>query len=164
MFVYCYTEGFLVWKQIQSQPKGIIRIFLAKSSKLFKKSYVLTYSLIWLCRKDVKVNQRSLFVPSWYYSTTQCYISSFNAVDPFVQESRFLKIFLKYICMAIMLIMWPGPFEQIRVLSCPGRSTWNVVTSGPVVCWKVVEIIILWECYVPLWVQVERMILTSCTH
>ena len=35
--------------------------------------------------------------------------------------------------MAAILVMWPGPFEQLFVPSIPGGYIWNLVTIGPVV-------------------------------
>ena len=35
--------------------------------------------------------------------------------------------------MAVMLVMWPGPFEQLFVPPTPGGYIWNLVTIGPVV-------------------------------
>ena len=35
--------------------------------------------------------------------------------------------------MAAILVMWPGPFEQLFVLPIPGGYIWNFVTIGLVV-------------------------------
>ena len=35
--------------------------------------------------------------------------------------------------MAAILVMWPGPFEQLFVPPTPGGYIWNLVTIGPVV-------------------------------
>ena len=35
--------------------------------------------------------------------------------------------------MAAILVMWPGPFEQLFVPLTPGGFIWNLVTIGPVV-------------------------------
>ena len=34
--------------------------------------------------------------------------------------------------MAAILVMWPGPFEQIFVLPSHGDSIWNLASIGPV--------------------------------
>ena len=47
-------------------------------------------------------------------------------------EEDFLR-FLPYMGMAAILVMWPGPFEQILVPLIPGGYIWNLVTIGPVV-------------------------------
>ena len=47
-------------------------------------------------------------------------------------EEDFLR-FLPYMGMAAMLVMWPGPFEQLFVPLIPGGYIWNLVTIGPVV-------------------------------
>ena len=41
--------------------------------------------------------------------------------------------FLPYMGMAAMLVMWPGPFEQLFVPKSPRGYIWNLVTIGPVV-------------------------------
>ena len=41
--------------------------------------------------------------------------------------------FLPYMGMVAMLIMWPGPFEQLFVPPTPADYMWNLVTIGPVV-------------------------------
>ena len=35
--------------------------------------------------------------------------------------------------MAVILIMWPGPFEQALVPPSRGGSTWNLASNGLVV-------------------------------
>ena len=35
--------------------------------------------------------------------------------------------------MAAILVMWPGPFEQIFVPQSHGDSIWNLASIGPVV-------------------------------
>ena len=35
--------------------------------------------------------------------------------------------------MAAILVMWPGPFEQLFIPPTPGGYIWNLVTIGPVV-------------------------------
>ena len=45
-------------------------------------------------------------------------------------EEDFFR-FLPYMGMAAMLVMWPGPFEQLFVPKVPGGSIWNLVTIGP---------------------------------
>ena len=47
-------------------------------------------------------------------------------------EEDFLR-FLPYMGMAAILVMWPGPFEQLFVPPTPGGYIWNLVTIGPVV-------------------------------
>ena len=47
-------------------------------------------------------------------------------------EEDFLR-FLPYMGMAAILVMWPGPFEQLFVPPTPGGYIWNLVTTGPVV-------------------------------
>ena len=48
------------------------------------------------------------------------------------EEEDFLR-FLPYMGMAAILVMWPGPFEQLFVPPIPGDYIWNLVTIGPVV-------------------------------
>ena len=38
--------------------------------------------------------------------------------------------------MAAILVMWPGPFEQIFVPPSHGDSIWNLASIGPVVSEK----------------------------
>ena len=38
--------------------------------------------------------------------------------------------------MAAILVMWPGPFEQIFVPPSHGDSIWNLASIGPVVLEK----------------------------
>ena len=47
-------------------------------------------------------------------------------------EEDFLR-FLPYMSMAAMLVMWPGPFEQLFFPKGPGGCIWNSVAIGPVV-------------------------------
>ena len=47
-------------------------------------------------------------------------------------EEDFLR-FLPYMGMAAMLVMWPGPFEQLFFPKGPGGCIWNLVAIGPVV-------------------------------
>ena len=47
-------------------------------------------------------------------------------------EEDFLR-FLPYMGMAAILVMWPGPFEQLFVPPTPGGYIWNLDTTGPVV-------------------------------
>ena len=49
------------------------------------------------------------------------------------EEDFLKKIFLPYMGMAAILVMWPGPFEQVFVPLIPGGYIWNLVTIGPVV-------------------------------
>ena len=35
--------------------------------------------------------------------------------------------------MAAILVMWPGPFEQLFVPPPQGGSTWNLASIGPVI-------------------------------
>ena len=39
--------------------------------------------------------------------------------------------FLLYMGIAAVLVMWPGPFEQLFVPPTPGGYIWNLVTIGP---------------------------------
>ena len=45
-------------------------------------------------------------------------------------EEDFLR-FLPYMGMAAILVMWPGPFEQLFVPPTPGGYIWNLVTIDP---------------------------------
>ena len=35
--------------------------------------------------------------------------------------------------MAVILVMWPGPFEQTFVTPSHGDSRWNLASIGPVI-------------------------------
>ena len=38
--------------------------------------------------------------------------------------------------MAVILVMWPGPFEQTFIPPSQGDSIWNLASIGPVVSQK----------------------------
>ena len=59
--------------------------------------------------------------------------TKFQGHQPFGSgEEDFLR-FLLYMGMAAILVMWPGPFEQIFVPPSHGDSIWNLASIGPVV-------------------------------
>ena len=47
-------------------------------------------------------------------------------------EEDFLR-FLPYMGMAVIMVMWPRPFEQFFFPKGPGGCIWNLVAIGPVV-------------------------------
>ena len=59
--------------------------------------------------------------------------TKFQGHRPFgSREEDFLK-FLPYMGMVAILVMWPGPFEQIFVPPSHGSLIWNSASIGPVV-------------------------------
>ena len=53
--------------------------------------------------------------------------TTFQGHRPFGSGEEFLR-FLPYIGMATILVMWPGPFEQIFVPPSHGDSKWNLAS------------------------------------
>ena len=100
----------------------------------------LNFPTLNLAVKCGKVNQRSLFEQTWYYSSTKCYISNFKAVVYWLQQRRFLNV-LPWIGIAAMFIMWPGLFEQVLFLQ-PKEALFINLLKWPCGCWKDV-----WICH-----------------
>ena len=62
--------------------------------------------------------------------------------------------------MVAILVMWSRMYEQISIPSAKGRSTWNMVTIGPVIFVEMFETVILWESCV----KGQTRTLSSSTH
>ena len=93
------------------------------------KSHVPAFSHIWVCSKKDTVNQRPSFVnlDVAEYPVTYTKFQGHQFVG--TGEEDFLKI-LPYMGMAAILIMWPGWFGKIFVLSTSGGFIWNLITTG----------------------------------
>ena len=110
------------------------------SEKMFKEDELTTKpfpyikakgSKIDFSIKGSKVNLWLLVEPNWYYSNTQCYISTFALINLSILKE---KDFWKHFMLAI-LVMWSRLFEQTNVRSpIPWRQRklsaigWGVLT------------------------------------
>ena len=88
---------------------------------------------IWPCRKIV---QGQLSVIIWTNSVVlehPILHTNFQDHQPFGSgEEDFLR-FLPYMCMAPIMVMWPGLFEQSFVPPSHGGSIWNLTLIGQAV-------------------------------
>ena len=118
-----------------------IPIFRPKSSKLTMKSHVLAFSHIWPCRKKGQGQPRVIIWTILIVLEYPMLHTEFQGHRSTGSGEEDFSRFLPYMGVVAMLVMWPGPYEQIFIPSTPGGSICNLITIGLVVFEEIV-----WYC------------------